>query len=94
MPPSDPPWNHVETGDRLIWLESIDYIVVRLPPDLPEPARECLASLDGRWFDRQEPPWPPPDPDRDRTGEWVASATGRVEFREDGAAAEVYEIRP
>lgn len=94
MPPSDPHRNRVEIGDGVIWLESIDYIVVRLSPHLPARARECLASLDGRWYRRQEPPCPPPDPDRDRTGEWVAVATGRVEFRDDGAAAEVYEIRP
>lgn len=70
-------------------MSSPDYIVVRpasgLPPGFLPP------RLDGTWFDRSTLPeqygpyqW----------GDAVAIATGRFETRDDGAVAEVFEVRP
>lgn len=70
-----------------------DYVVIRRAPDLPREFQ--IGDLDGKWFDRSqmpasEPPLPPhliPGP------EAIAVPTGRFEFREDGACAEVFEFR-
>ena len=66
-----------------------DYIVVRAAPDLPPGF--LPRGLDGKWFDRATLPeqygpyqW----------GDAVAAATGRFETRDDGAVAEVFEVRP
>ena len=72
-----------------------DYVVIRLAPDLPAPARERLVELDGRWYRREKSygaPWNS-DVVQAELDEWVAVATGRVEIREDGVPAEVYEVR-
>lgn len=65
-----------------------DYIVIRPAPDLPPGF--LPAHLDGRWYDREDIPW--------RAGygpnDAVAVPSGRFEVRDDGAVAEVYEIRP
>jgi len=77
-----------------------DYVVVRRGPDMPD---EWLMpdGLEGRWFDRAEMKPPPPPGWADefrRRGGVVSTAaavpTGRFEVREDGAVAEVWEIRP
>lgn len=66
-----------------------DYIVVRAAPNLPPGF--LPRGLDGKWFDRatlpeQHGPY--------QWGDSVAVATGRFEARDDGAVAEVFEIRP
>ena len=55
-----------------------------LPPDYLPP------DLDGKWL--EVPPGPLPE-FLHRTGTAQAYATGRYEEREDGALAEVYEVR-
>lgn len=65
-----------------------DYIVIRAAADLPEgflPDR-----LDGMWFDLDQV---------DRSSSLnlsgaVAVPSGRFEVRDDGAVAEVWEVRP
>ncbi|MGW4422554.1 hypothetical protein [Streptosporangium sp. NPDC004631] len=71
-----------------------DYIVIRPSADLPDgflPDR-----LNGRWFDRAEMSIGPDDDGEmvARLGGAVAVPAGRFESREDGAVAEVYEVRP
>ncbi|PZG16486.1 hypothetical protein C1I95_17595 [Micromonospora craterilacus] len=61
-----------------------DYVVVRPHPDLP--AGFLPPDLDGRWFDRSAL--------RLGSGTAVAVPSGRFEVRDDGAVAEVYEVRP
>ena len=68
-----------------------DYIVVRVAPG----ARLMVPpDLDGTWFDRQDipavSPLAPPGP----AGGVVAVPTNRFEVRDDGAVAEVWEVRP
>lgn len=66
-----------------------DYLVIRAAPDLPPGF--LSPSLDGKWIDRSQLPedgWPY------RWGDAVAVASGRFEAREDGAVAEVFEVRP
>lgn len=71
-----------------------DYVVIRPAPDLPPgflPSR-----LDGKWLDRSQlQPMPGEHGDAAAAGfgEGVAVPTGRFERREDGAVAEVYEVR-
>jgi hypothetical protein len=77
-----------------------DYVVVRRAPDLP--AAFNTGDLDGKWFDRATLPIRTEDPE-DRAERFrksggtassaVAVPTGRFEVRDDGAVAEVYEIR-
>jgi hypothetical protein len=65
-----------------------DYVVIRPAADLPEGF--LPTSFDGLWIDRAQVP-------RVATGELgtaVAVATGRFEVRDDGAVAEVFEVRP
>ncbi|MFE2384478.1 hypothetical protein [Streptomyces misionensis] len=72
-----------------------DYIVIRPAPDLPPgflPERE-----NGRWYDRSTMPWASAETNLDaliRYDGGVAVATGRFEVRDDGAVAEVFELRP
>ena len=66
-----------------------DYIVVRAAPDLPPGF--LSPGMDGKWFDRSM------IPEGVGTYGWrdsVAIATGRFEVRDDGAVAEVFEVRP
>lgn len=72
-----------------------DYIVIRRAPDLPVDFN--TGGLDGKWFDRSEMPVgsrPNPFLREEDGGEGVAVPTGRFEVRDDGAVAEVWEIRP
>ena len=65
-----------------------DYIVIRRGAGLPESFH--LGDLEGRWFDLRDPrAWA-----LEWVGEAVAVPTGRCEVRDDGAVAEVYEVRP
>lgn len=66
-----------------------DYIVVRPAPDLPPSF--LPPGLDGKWVDRT---MLPEDASPYRWGDAVAVATGRFEARDDGAVAEVFEVRP
>jgi len=72
-----------------------DYIVIRPAADLPEGF--LPEDFDGRWYDRNDVPFgPPPDSVFARPGgaSAVAIPTERFESREDGAVAEVWEVRP
>lgn len=63
-----------------------DYIVIRPAADLPPEFR--LGDMDGRWYDLTD------IPTGFGVGTAVAVPSGRFEYREDGAVAEVWEIRP
>jgi hypothetical protein len=68
-----------------------NYIVIRPASNLPPgllPQRE-----DGRWYDLTLMPSGPPIPSSGMT-DVVAVPAGRFETREDGAVAEVWEVRP
>lgn len=71
-----------------------DYIVIRPAADLP--AGFLPARWDGLWLNRSGLGPPPLDPFDARHFESgvVAVPTGRVESREDGVVAEVWEVRP
>lgn len=73
-----------------------DYIVVRAHPDLP--AGFLPEKIEGLWLDMSGLPKddePIPVRGRYRIGsEAVAIPTGRFEQRDDGAVAEIYEVRP
>lgn len=76
-----------------------DYVVVRRGLDMPE--EWSMGDMDGKWLDRSTmpPPLPPGALNRFREkGGVVSSATavptGRFETRDDGAVAEVWELRP
>lgn len=65
-----------------------DFVVIRPAPGLPPGF--FPPELDGKWFDRESFPT--------RVGPPVEHAvtpvpTGRFEYRDDGAVAEVYEVR-
>jgi hypothetical protein len=68
-----------------------DYVVIRATADLP--VGFLPEYIEGRWFDVST--WVP---DRRSValgmGVGVAVPTGRFEVRDDGAVAEVYEVRP
>jgi hypothetical protein len=68
-----------------------DYIVIRAHPG----ARIYMPpEVEGRWYDRSEFSFP--DPERYKpptTSHGVAEPTGRFEVRDDGAVAEVWELR-
>lgn len=66
-----------------------DYIVVRPASDLP--AGFLPDYWDGRWIDLEDLHRRRPAID---VGEAVAIPTGRFEVRDDGAVAEIYEVRP
>lgn len=76
-----------------------DYIVIRRGPDIPDEWR-MPHGLGGRWFDRSTMPVGgagSADAAREAgvtVGTAQAVPTGRFEYREDGAVAEVWEIRP
>ena len=69
-----------------------DFIVVRAAPDLP--AGVLPPGVDGRWYDRATMPVRRELFEDDPPSEVVAVATGRFEVRDDGAVAEVFEVRP
>jgi hypothetical protein len=67
-----------------------DYVVIRPAPGLPDGF--VPPHWDGRWIDRATLPqiYAPPG------GQWssaTAVPTGHFEVREDGAVAEVFEVR-
>ncbi len=68
--------------------DSPEYAVIRVHPDMPLP---WPPNLDGWWYDMDRVPqgYGPAD-----GGAWVAVPTDRFETREDGAVAQVWEIRP
>lgn len=75
-----------------------DYVVVRRGPDMPD---EWLMpdGLEGKWFDRSAVPVAAPGAPRNAERHTTSSAmaaepTGRFEVRDDGAVAEVWELRP
>jgi hypothetical protein len=71
-----------------------DYIVIRPAPDLPV---DLSPRLNGWWYDKAEFREALAGEGIDavvRHGGFVAVATGRFEVRDDGAVAEVFEIRP
>ena len=65
-----------------------DYVVIRPAADLPEGF--LPPSWDGKWFDRATLP----ETYAPITTGGVAVPSGRFEVREDGAVAEVWEVRP
>jgi hypothetical protein len=73
-----------------------DYIVIRPAADLPEGF--LPEGWDGKWFDRSEIPagraGGPVIGGPNRVSSAVAVPTDRLEFREDGAVAQVWEVRP
>lgn len=64
-----------------------DYVVIRAAADLPPGF--LPESLDGKWFDRSDLPM-----SDGSMPAGVAVPSGRFETREDGAVAEVWEVRP
>jgi len=68
-----------------------NYIVVRPAPDLPEGF--LPKELNGKWFDVDDVPRIPPLGTNNKVSEAVAVPTGKFEVREDGAVAEIYEVR-
>lgn len=83
-----------------------DYVVIRPALNLPE---GFLSKYwDGRWLDRSDVPDAAererirrslgvdvePGKSAPPTVDVVAVPTGRIEMREDGAVAEVWEVRP
>lgn len=96
--PAIAPWDGPD--DLLLiafWLKAIpgasEYVVYRAASDL---SAGCMPErLEGRWNRRADIP----DaiirvPGLDWTATVAAHETGRVEIREDGAIAEVFEVRP
>lgn len=69
-----------------------DYVVIRPAADLPPGAMpECF---NGRWYDRARIGPPSPDSAERSMGKFTAVPAGRFEVRDDGAVAEVWEVRP
>lgn len=73
-----------------------DYVVLRHGPDVPDEYRS--ERREGQWLDRRDVPVRAPGPrGPNATGitesRAVAEPTGRFETRDDGAVAEVFEIR-
>ncbi len=69
-----------------------DYVVIRPAADLPDGF--LPDSLNGVWFDRARLPIRLGAFRGPGIGEGVAVPAGRFEVREDGAVAEVWEVRP
>jgi hypothetical protein len=67
-----------------------DYIVVRPAADLPPGF--LPSALDGKWFDREMVKYAVSF--TAYPGSAVAVPSGRFEVRDDGAVAEVWEVRP
>lgn len=74
-----------------------DYVVIR--PGLGLPDGFLPPHLDGKWFDKADVPLGRAAPRGTyvaggvSASEAVAVPTGRFEVRDDGAVAEVYEVR-
>lgn len=66
-----------------------DLIVLRHGPDIPE--EYWARNLEGNWYDRGV--FPPGKYPQAVAPLAVAEPTGRFELRDDGAVAEVWEIR-
>lgn len=90
------PCARFESNDVQPWdwdlFDGADYIVIRPAPDLPEGF--LPASLDGIWYDRNTIPIRLGAYSGPGIGEGVAVPAGRFEVRDDGAVAEVWEVRP
>jgi hypothetical protein len=75
-------------------MSDADYVVLRGSPDRPE--GWMPRDLDGRWYDLRDFPvlagggW---RPDHGQ-GKAAFMPTGRFEYRDDGAVAEVWEWKP
>jgi len=69
------------------------YVVVR--PSAGLPVDYLPDHLDGKWYDMEDIPMDyglrPAQPGQATV---LARPTGRFEYREDGQAAEVYEVSP
>lgn len=70
-----------------------DYVVIRPGPGLPDGF--LPPHYDGRWIDMTHVPKGPPAGTGTAMGlgEAVAVPTGQFEVRDDGAIAEIYEVR-
>lgn len=70
-----------------------DYVVIRPAADLPDGF--LPDEMNGKWLDRSQLPTEPGDGHAAPAGPGGATAvaTGRFETREDGAVAEVFEVR-
>jgi hypothetical protein len=66
-----------------------DYVVLRHGPDVPDEYR--AEHLEGRWYDLAHAPVGPAGFGPHALA--VAEPAGRFEVRDDGAVAEVWEIR-
>jgi hypothetical protein len=66
-----------------------DYVVVRAAPDLPDGF--LPDHLEGRWYDLAEMPAAYPG---GPLAHAVAVPVDRFEVRDDGAVAQVWEVRP
>lgn len=71
-----------------------DHVVLRAHPDLP--VGFLPESAEGLWIDKSTlAPGPLPVRGTYRIGsEAVAVPIGEFEYRDDGAVAEIYEVRP
>lgn len=69
-----------------------DYIVLRHGSDIPDEYR--AEHLEGRWYDASAAPVRSPKGEvPPEVGMAIAEPTGRLEVRDDGAVAEVWELR-
>lgn len=69
-----------------------DYVVLRQSPDLPD--GWMPPDMDGRWYDLAAVPIGFRAPLAGyKPGTAYGVPTGRFEVRDDGAVAEVYEVR-
>lgn len=66
------------------------YIVIRKGPNVPEDFN--IGDLEGKWFDKDNLPFL--GYVRDEHGSFTAKPNGKIEKREDGAIAAVYEVQP
>lgn len=68
-----------------------DLIVVRAHPDLPDGF--LPPSVEGRWYDRARLPKALSEAEAYAFGGAVAVVTDQFEVRDDGAVAQVFEVR-
>lgn len=66
-----------------------NFMVVRAAEDLPPGF--LPAAIEGTWYDTT---LLPEGVGKFEMGDGIAVPTGRFEIRDDGAVAEVYEVRP